>query len=162
MAEQGNIKRIFLSSCEASGDAHCANLIKSLERVVSEDAGKEEGPISGIEFVGVGGQKMAEAGCELFEDSVRNAAMIYNAFGQVGYYYKLIRRIRGYLKANKVDLVVVCDSPAFNFHVAKAARKAKIEVLWYIAPQLWAWGAWRARKLRKRCTKLACILPFEK
>ena len=162
MADQGNIKRIFLSSCEASGDAHCANLIKSLERTVSEEAGKEEGGIDKIEFVGVGGQKMAEAGCELLEDTVRHAAMIYNAFGQVGYYYKLIRRIRGYLKANKVDLVVVCDSPAFNFHVAKAARKAKVEVLWYIAPQLWAWGAWRARKLRKRCTKLACILPFEK
>ena len=96
MAEQGNIKRIFLSSCEASGDAHCANLIKSLERVVSEEAGKKEGLISGVEFVGVGGQKMAEAGCELLEDTVRNAAMIYNAFGQVGYYYKLIRRVLGF------------------------------------------------------------------
>jgi len=162
VAEQGNIKRIFLSACEASGDAHCANLIKSLERAVSEGGGKEKGPISGFEFVGVGGQKMAEAGCELLEDTVRNAAMIYNAFGQVGYYYKLIKRIREYLKANKVDLVVVCDSPAFNFHVGKAAKKAGVEVLWYIAPQLWAWGAWRAKKLRKRCTKLACILPFEK
>jgi lipid A disaccharide synthetase len=76
VSEQGNIKRIFLSACEASGDAHCANLIKSLERMVSESAGKEEGGLSGIEFVGVGGQKMAEGGCELLEDTVRNAAMI--------------------------------------------------------------------------------------
>jgi lipid-A-disaccharide synthase len=57
--------------------------------------------------------------------------------------------------------VIVCDSPAFNFHIAKAAKKAGIKTLFYIAPQLWAWGVWRIRKLRRYCDKLCCILPFE-
>jgi lipid-A-disaccharide synthase len=65
------------------------------------------------------------------------------------------------LKNNKVDLVIVCDSPSFNFHVAKAAKKAGVKTLFFVAPQLWAWGGWRIGKLRKRCDKLCCLLPFE-
>ncbi|MHC5182376.1 MAG: lipid-A-disaccharide synthase, partial [Planctomycetota bacterium] len=67
-----------------------------------------------------------------------------------------------HFEQNTVDLVVVCDSPAFNFHIAKAAKKHGIPVLFYVAPQLWAWAPWRIRKLRRCCDKLACILPFEK
>jgi len=152
-------KRIFLSACEASGEAHCANLIKALKNSASKSMGNQR---LELEFVGVGGKKMAAAGCELIEDTVQRAAMIYNVFGHIGYYYKLIGRIKNYFKENQIDLVVVCDSPAFNFHVAKAAKKAKVKVLWYVAPQLWAWAPWRVRKLKRRTTKLACILPFEK
>jgi lipid-A-disaccharide synthase len=114
-----------------------------------------------VDFVGVGGPQMASAGCELLETTTGRAAMIYNAFTQVGRYYRLIRRISQFLSKSNIDLVIVCDSPAFNFHVAKAARKAGIKTLFYVAPQLWAWAEWRIRKLRRCCDKLCCILPFE-
>jgi lipid-A-disaccharide synthase len=87
--------------------------------------------------------------------------MIYNAFTQVGFFYKLIKRVTHYLQGNKVDLAIVCDSPAFNFHIAKAAKKSGIKTLFYVAPQLWSWAGWRIRKMRKYCDKLCCILPFE-
>jgi lipid-A-disaccharide synthase len=150
MGEPKKTYRVFISAAEPSADAHCAGLIKALQQ-----SGRD------IEFVGVGGPKMAEAGCELLEVTVARAAMIYNAFGQVAYYVKLIKRIRSFLQGEPVDLVIVCDSPAFNFHVAKAAKKARIRTLFYVAPQLWAWGRWRIGKLRKYCDKLCCILPFE-
>ncbi|MCJ7730160.1 MAG: hypothetical protein MUO27_09830 [Sedimentisphaerales bacterium] len=54
-----------------------------------------------------------------------------------------------------------CDSPAFHFHIAKAAKRLNIPILFYVAPQLWAWAPWRIGKLRKYCDKLCCILPFE-
>jgi len=142
--------RIFISAAEPSADAHCAGLITTLQKSGCD-----------IEFVGVGGPKMAEAGCQLLETTGAKAAMIYNAFSQVGSYIKLIKRLSRFLKTNKIDLVVVCDSPAFNFHIAKAAKKAGIKTLFYVAPQLWAWAGWRIRKLRKCCDKLCCILPFE-
>ncbi len=104
---------------------------------------------------------MAEAGCKLLEATVGKAAMIYKAFSRVPHFYKLIKRITRYLKSNKADLVIVCDSPAFNFHIAKAAKKTGSKTLFYVAPQLWAWAGWRIRKLRKCCDKLCCILPFE-
>ena len=104
---------------------------------------------------------MANAGCNLLENTTEKAAMAYKAFSRIGYFYKLIKRITRFLKTTNVDLVILCDSPAFNFHIAKAAKKAKIKTLFYIAPQLWTWASWRIRKLRKYCDKLCCILNFE-
>ena len=150
IAEHDKTYRIFISAAEASGDAHCGGLITAL---------KESG--YNIEFVGVGGGKMASAGCKMLETTVDKAAMAYEAFSKVGYYYKLINRITHYLKSEKIDLVIVCDSPAFNFHIAKAAKKAGIKTLFYVAPQLWAWASWRIDKLKNCCDKLCCILPFE-
>ena len=142
--------RIFISAAEPSADAHCAGLITALQQTGCD-----------IEFVGVGGPKMAAAGCKLLQNTVGRAVMMYKAFSQLAHYCKLIRRISRFLKSNKIDLVIVCDSPAFNFHVAKAAKKAGLKTLFYVAPQLWAWAEWRIRKIRKYCDKLACILPFE-
>jgi lipid-A-disaccharide synthase len=150
MQDANKTYRIFLSAAEPSGDANCAGLINTLKQSTYN-----------IEFVGVGGPKMAEAGCKLLETTTRKAAMIYKAFRHVFRFYKLIKRITSYLKSNKVDLVIVCDSPAFNFHIAKAAKKTNIKTMFYIAPQLWAWAGWRIIKLRKYCDKLCCILPFE-
>jgi lipid-A-disaccharide synthase len=144
---------IFLSAIEPSADAHCAGLIKALRQKRRD-----------VEFVGLGGPRMAEAGCALInepESTVGRAVMTYNAFAHVFHYYRLIRQIAEFLAANKVDLVIVCDSPAFNFHVAKHAKKLGIKTLFYVAPQLWAWAPWRIGKLRKCCDKLCCILPFE-
>jgi len=142
--------RIFISAVEPSADAHCAALITTLKQTTYD-----------IDFVGVGGPKMAHAGCRILETTVARAAMTYKAFRHVIAFYFLIRRITRYLKNAKVDLVIVCDSPAFNFHIAKAAKKADIKTLFYVAPQLWAWGGWRIKKLRRYCDKLCCILPFE-
>jgi len=150
MPEPDKTYRVFISAAEPSADSHCAGLITALRQSSCD-----------IEFVGVGGPKMASAGCKLLETTVGRAAMIYKAFSHIAHYYNLIKRINRFLKTNKVDLVVVCDSPSFNFHIAKAAKKVKIKTLFYVAPQLWAWGGWRIHKLRKYCDKLCCILPFE-
>ena len=142
--------RIFLSAAEPSGDAHCAGLITALAQSRYN-----------IEFVGVGGDEMARAGCKLLENTVSRAAMGYKALANVAHFYLLLRRITGFLQKNDIDLVIVCDSPAFNFHVAKAAKKIGIKTLFYVAPQLWAWAPWRIKKLQKYCDNLCCILPFE-
>lgn len=150
MPEKDSTYRIFISVAEPSADSHCASLITALKQSTYD-----------IDFVGVGGPKMAAAGCKLLETTITRAVMMYKAFSHISYYYRLIRRISRFLKSNKVDLVIVCDSPAFNFHVAKAAKKANIKTLFYVAPQLWSWASWRIHKLRKYCDKLCCILPFE-
>src|SRR4030042_2970542 len=102
MPEAKKTFRIFISAAEPSADSHCAALITSL---------KQSG--YGIDFVGVGGPKMAAAGCTLLETTTARASMLNNACAHVGYFYKLIRRVTAYLQSNKVDLVIVCDSPAF-------------------------------------------------
>lgn len=138
-----------MSANEPSADAHCAEVIGALKQ-----SGRD------VEVVGIGGPKMA-AGCELIANTVGRAVMTHKAIAHAGHYYKLIRRVARYLRAEPVDLVVVCDSPSFNFHVAKAAKRAGTRTLFFVAPQLWAWGGWRIRKLRRCCDKLCCLLPFE-
>jgi len=150
MLDKNKKYHVFISAAEPSADAHCAGLITALK-----DSGYD------IKFVGVGGPKMAQAGCELLDATVSKAVMIHKAFTHIWRYYKLIKRLKRFIKSNKVDLVIVCDSPAFNFHIAKAAKRAGVKTLFYVAPQLWAWASWRIHKLRKCCDKLCCILPFE-
>ena len=160
---------VFISSLEHSAEMHCANLIGALNEKLADATvwpGADHVPVEAaqpkIRFSGFGGQRLAQAGCELLDDTVSKAAMHYNVLGQLGYYKKLIKRANRFFEQNTVDLVIVCDSPAFNFHIAKAAKKHGIPVLFYVAPQLWAWAPWRIKKLKRCCDKLACILPFEK
>jgi lipid-A-disaccharide synthase len=142
--------RIFISAAEPSADVHCANLITAFKaRAV------------GVAFFGIGGHKMAAAGCRLLEDTTHRAAMGHSSIKEVTHYWRLLRRIKQAFRQDRPDLVIVCDSPSFNFHVAKAAKKAGIKTMFYVAPQLWAWGAWRISKLRRHCDRLCCILPFE-
>lgn len=150
MADVQKTYRVFISANDPSADVHCAGLIRALAA-----SGRR------IQFAGIGGPKMAQAGCELIENTVGGAVMTYKAVAHAGYYYKLLKRIGRYLREHPVDLVIVCDSPSFNFHVAKAAKRAGVRTLFYVAPQLWAWGGWRIGKLRKCCDKLCCLLPFE-
>jgi lipid-A-disaccharide synthase len=150
MADVKKNHRVFISVNDPSADVHCAGLISALRR---------QG--AAVDFVGIGGPKMADAGCELIESTVGRAVMTYNAIAHVGHFYNLVQQIRRYLREHPVDLVIVCDSPSFNFHVAKAAKRAGVRTLFYVAPQLWAWGGWRIHKLRRLCDRLCCILPFE-
>jgi len=59
------------------------------------------------------------------------------------------------------DLAILVDSPALHLPMAKRIKAAGCPVLYYIAPQLWAWAPWRIRRVRRRVDRLAAILPFE-
>lgn len=150
MTEPQKPIRIFVSAAEPSGERHCANLIKACLELNPS-----------VEFVGIGGPKMEAAGCQLLENTSKKASMLHNAVKEVVYFWKLLQRIKKLFREDPVDLVIVCDSPSFNFHVAKAAKKAGTRTMFYVAPQLWAWAAWRIHKLKRCCDKLCCILPFE-
>ena len=143
-------RTIFISAAETSADAHGGRLIRHLREDLAD-----------LRFMGLGGRQMENQGCQLMENLVERSAMLAHAFSQVGFYYKLLRRVKKQFHQDRPDLVVLIDSPAWNFNVAKVARKLGIPVLYYIAPQLWAWGGWRIKKLRRNVDKVACILPFE-
>jgi lipid-A-disaccharide synthase len=151
MANTDRTYRIFLSAAEASGQRLCANLITALRQTDYN-----------FEFTGFGGAKMADAGCDVILDTTQKAAMTYKAFRHIFFFLKAIKKAQKYFIDTRPDLVIVCDSPSFNFHIAKAAGKAGIKTFFYVAPQLWAWAPWRIKKLKRLCTAgLAAILPFE-
>lgn len=149
MAEK-KVYRIFISAAEPSADEHCAALINALKKRPGQ-----------FEFAGFGGEKMRQAGCNLIANTANRAVMAASAFSQAARFIGLINKARYEFRQHQPDLVIVCDSPSFNFHIAKAAKKAGCKVLFFVAPQLWAWGAWRIRKMRRLCDRLCCVLPFE-
>ncbi len=141
---------IFLTAAEASGDTHAANLIGALaER------------LPGARFVGVGGPRMAAAGCELLEDLTTHAAMLLEPLRKLRFYKRVIRRVGREMVARSASVLVPTDSPALNWHMAIAARRACVPVMYYVAPQVWAWAPWRIKKVRRLTDHVACILPFE-
>ncbi len=66
-----------------------------------------------------------------------------------------------HLRRYPFDAAIVIDSPILHLPLAGKAQAAGIPVLYYIAPQMWAWGAYRIHKLRNRVERAAVILPFE-
>jgi lipid-A-disaccharide synthase len=89
--------------------------------------------------------------------------MSFAALGRIAEMWRLVRWTKRHFDQpqNRPDVLICVDSPAINFHFAKVAHDRGIPVLYYIAPQLWAWREGRMHKLRKRVKHVACILPFE-
>jgi len=141
---------IFVSAAEASGDEHAANLIRALTRRLPQ-----------AKFVGAGGGRMAAAGCEILADLTHRAAMLGGPILRLGYYLRLVHRLKRAIFQMRPDLHIPVDSPALNWHLAAASKRAGAQVMYYIAPQVWAWAPWRIRKLARLTDQVACILPFE-
>jgi lipid-A-disaccharide synthase len=115
-----------------------------------------------LEFFGVGGERMRAVGCETVVDSkdlsVVGISEIVSHLPKIwGLFHKLIA------EADKQhpDLAIVIDSPAFNWRVARAMHWRGIPVVYYVAPQFWAWRQGRVRLLHKYVTKALVIFPFE-
>ncbi len=104
---------------------------------------------------------MIEAGCERIFDMSAHAAMLLGAFRATRKGLQMLRASSKYLENGRFDAVVLLDSPTLHLPLAKKAKKLGLPVLYYIAPQLWAWGAWRIGKVRRRVDELAVIFPFE-
>src|SRR5690606_28109372 len=77
------------------------------------------------------------------------------------FFVRLLRRVRREMVRRGTDLVVPIDYPGFNLRLARAARRAGVPVLYYIAPQVWAWHRSRCRQLAANTDALAVVLPFE-
>ena len=143
--------RIFVSAGEPSGDLHGAGVIQAL---------RARHPDALIEALG--GPRMAAAGA-----SIRYPMEGLAAFGLVevvtklGAHLRLLRALRADFRAHRYDLVILIDYPGFHIRVAEAAREAGTKVLYYIAPQLWAWRPGRARRFAAAVDRLAVVLPFE-
>ncbi len=143
--------RIFVSAGEPSGDLHGAGVVRAL---------RARHPEARIEALG--GPRMQAAGATLRYRMEGLAAFgLVEVLTKLGAHWRLLRALREDFRAGRYDLVVLIDYPGFHVRVAEAARGAGTKVLYYIAPQLWAWRPGRARRLAATVDRLAVVLPFE-
>ena len=128
-----------------------AQLIKALRR---RDAG--------LEFFGVGADRMRAAGCDTVVDAKDLAVVgISEIVSHLPTIYARFHQLIAEADRRGPDLAIVIDSPAFNWRVARQMRKRGIPVVYYVCPQFWAWRQGRVRLLRKYVNKALVIFPFE-
>ncbi|MCU1301435.1 MAG: lipid-A-disaccharide synthase [Candidatus Sulfotelmatobacter sp.] len=115
-----------------------------------------------FEFFGVGGERMRAAGCDTIVDAKDLSVVgITEILSHLPKIYRLYRHLIKEVDKRKPDLAIVIDSPAFNWRVARQMKKRGIPVVYYVAPQFWAWRQGRVRLLRDYIDKALVIFPFE-
>jgi lipid-A-disaccharide synthase len=115
-----------------------------------------------LEFFGVGGDRMRAAGCDTVVDAKDLSVVgITEILSHLPKIYGLFQHLIKEADKRKPDLAIVIDSPAFNWRVARQMKKRGIPVVYYVAPQFWAWRQGRVRLLRKYIDKALVIFPFE-
>jgi lipid-A-disaccharide synthase len=145
------MRKVLFVAGEASGDLHAAGVAGALRRLHPE-----------LMLAGVGGSRLAEQGVELIHrDNQLGVMGFLEVLRHVPRHFMLLRTIRKMLERGELALVILVDYPGFNMKVAGAAKAAGVPVLYYVTPQVWAWGAGRIPKLAELITKAAVILPFE-
>jgi lipid-A-disaccharide synthase len=145
------VTTVLLAVGDASGDRYAADFVRELR-----------GLRSGMRFLGLGGVELERAGVELVVHQ-RELAIggVVELVPHLDRIFGTWRRMVAALFSAAPDLVVLVDSSGFNLPFARRAQRAGVPVLYYIAPQVWAWRRGRIRKLAKRVDRLAVIFPFE-
>ena len=142
---------IFISAGEESGDLHGAALARAL---------RERFP--GARLIGLGGARMQAEGVETLAGLDELAVMGFvEVLKHLPFFIRLRKQVFAALALERVDLVIPIDYPGFNLGLARYARASGIPVLYYIAPQVWAWHKSRVRDLARDADEVAVVLPFE-
>ncbi|MBN2328896.1 MAG: lipid-A-disaccharide synthase [Candidatus Omnitrophica bacterium] len=142
---------IFISVGEESADLHASRLCAELKNLHPS-----------MTLYGFGGQKMSGAGVEILYP-LPELALI--GFIEVAKHLPQIYKIKSLAvktwKERRPDAVLLVDYPGFHLRLAQEARRMGIPVLYYIAPQAWAWREKRVEVMRKIIDHLFVIFPFE-
>lgn len=145
-------KKILIIAGEESGELHGSSLMRELKNIDPE-----------LKFYGIGGDRMIANGLmNLFHIK----AMAFMGFAEVVKHLPFIRSVQRTLlrlvKKENIKYAILIDYPGFNLNFAKKLKRQNVKILYYISPQLWAWGKNRVRKIKKLVNKLIVVFPFEK
>lgn len=142
---------VLISAGEVSGDLHGAHLVREMHKRASD-----------LKFFGIGGNEMKNNGVELRYHIDRMGLVgLAEVVRQLPFVRRVLGQFRRLMEQRRPDLVILIDYPGFNLQLARVAARMSIPVLYYIAPQVWAWGAGRIKTIARYVEKVAVILPFE-
>lgn len=144
-------KKILIVAGEPSGDLHASNLVKHLLNLRPN-----------LTFFGMGGTLSKKAGVDIVFDitslALVGAVEVLKNIFTVGKAYKHILRK---VDSENPDLAILVDYPGFNLRLAKALKKRSIPVVYYISPQVWAWGRDRVNIIKRCVKKIIVFFKFE-
>ena len=137
---------------EKSGEEHCLSFYKKLKEGMPE-----------LKFWGVGGDELESEGMELLYHLKDFSSWGFSeVIGKIPFYFNALKKIEEEVEKRKTKVAILIDFQDFNLRLAKKLSKKGVEVLYYVAPQAWAWKAYRAGVLQETVNTLFTIIPFEK
>ena len=148
---KGNKRNIMIIAGEVSGDILGGELSEELKRIDSE-----------IKLCGIGGDKMKQAGVEIVCHINRLAFL---GFAEVIRHIPFVKKVQNDLveiiKEKNIKHIIMIDYPGFNLNFAKKIKPLGVKILYYVSPQVWAWGKGRIKKIKRLVRKMFVVFSFE-
>ncbi|MDH5201739.1 MAG: lipid-A-disaccharide synthase [Nitrospirota bacterium] len=140
---------VMIVTGESSGELYGSLLAKALKTKYPD-----------VHIIGVGGERMSEAGVELIS-GISSAFGLSEAISSLKAIKDTFSRTIDAIKKFSTKVIVLIDYPDFNIKVAKVAKKMGVKILYYVSPQVWAWRKGRVKTISEISDRIAVILPFE-
>src|SRR5215510_1610210 len=139
----------MMSAGEASGDLHGATICRALKRLDPQ-----------VRVFGMGGARMAAAGVEILVDPTTHAGVgINEVIGRIPSLFRAYRLLVRQMRRERPQALVVIDFPEFNLRLARHAKRARVPVVYFMPPQLWAWRSGHLRHMPSLPTQVPSALP---
>lgn len=143
--------QILIVAGEASGDLHGGHLVRALKALHPQ-----------LQFEGVGGKHMQEAGVSTLYDISRMGGMgLFEFMNSLWHHIEIYRRLSREISKGKYRAAILINYPFFNLKLAKVCKQWDCPALFYISPQVWASRKGRVNTIRETVSKMYVILPFE-
>jgi lipid-A-disaccharide synthase len=144
------MNKTFIVTGELSGDKLAAWYVDFLEQDTAIEA--------------IGGHFLEAKGITL-HDRIEKLSFVgvVEIIRHLPFILSYIKKLAAYITQNNFTHVVLVDFPGFNLLLAKRlkAANAALEITYLSPPQLWVWGAWRIKKIKRYISKVVVIYPFE-
>ncbi len=142
---------ILLVAAEASADRHAARLLDAMRLLRPS-----------LRVAGIGGAALRRAGMQILVDAAQVNVV---GFWEVVRRYRSLRAVFGrivdFARLARPTIAILVDYPGFNLRLARRLHELGIPVVYYVAPQVWAWKEGRVRTIRQFVDRLLVVFPFE-
>lgn len=144
-------KKILIVAGEPSGDLHASNLVKDLKGLYPDAS-----------FFGLGGDLSRRAGVDvIFDISALSLVGFTEVLRNIFVVKKAFATVMSKVDSERPDLAILVDYPGFNLRLARQLNKRSIPVVYYVSPQVWAWGRDRIDMIKKYVSKIIVFFRFE-
>jgi lipid-A-disaccharide synthase len=145
------MRKILVSSGEASGDFYASLVVEELRRIYPD-----------AEFFGCTGPRLRAAGVRTVVDAASLAVVgLFEVIADIPRIYGEYRKLLAAARQEAPDLALLTDAPDFHLRVARRLHRQGVPVVYLVAPQVWAWRKGRLPGMRRTIRRLLCIFPFE-
>jgi len=150
---------LLIVAGEHSGDEQAARLVREL---------RAQQP--GLSVAALGGPELAAAGAQVLHDLTSSSVVgLVEVLKNYSFFRALFAETLRWIAEHRPRAVCFVDYPGLNLRLAAALRErglsvkggGKIQTLYYISPQIWAWKAGRRFAMARDLDALAVIFPFE-